>query len=149
MEGRAIKGVNVQNRAGRKAILSRAVIDATGDLNIVAGAQAPFHYHKEGSATLLFELAGVDLQKTYEYYLTHPDEYREDISEAITFSDFIENSSKRGLFQNQHGGGRYISVVRQAIKEGRFAREKGISSFMDAERGHARIRKLLYCSNGQ
>lgn len=68
MDGDTIKGVIVQNKNGREAILARIVIDATGDGDIAARAGAPFFVGRESDgkmqpATLMFKVAGVDVER--------------------------------------------------------------------------------------
>ncbi len=68
MDGDTIKGVIVQNKTGRSAILAKVIIDATGDGDIAALAGAEFHMGREedGSmqpATLMFKVAGVDMER--------------------------------------------------------------------------------------
>lgn len=68
MDGDTIKGVIVQNKNEREAILARIVIDATGDGDIAARAGAPFFVGRESDgkmqpATLMFKVAGVDVER--------------------------------------------------------------------------------------
>ncbi|MGI6182543.1 MAG: FAD-dependent oxidoreductase [Candidatus Fimadaptatus sp.] len=68
MDGDVIKGVIVQNKSGRSAILAKVVIDATGDGDIAALAGAEFYMGREGDAsmqpaTLMFKVAGVDMER--------------------------------------------------------------------------------------
>ena len=45
MEGKKrIKGVIVENKSGRQAILGDIFVDSTGDADVAVGAGAPFHY---------------------------------------------------------------------------------------------------------
>lgn len=68
MEGDTIKGVIVQSKNGREAILAKIVIDATGDGDIAARAGAPYLIGRETDgkmqpATLMFKVAGVDVER--------------------------------------------------------------------------------------
>lgn len=68
MEGDTIKGVIVQNKSGRSAILARVVIDSTGDGDIAALAGVQYHIGRESDgsmqpATLMFKVAGVDMER--------------------------------------------------------------------------------------
>jgi len=68
VEDNAIKGVIVENKSGRSAILAKVVIDCTGDGDIAARAGAPFYKgretdHKMQPLTLMFKVAGVDYEK--------------------------------------------------------------------------------------
>ena len=63
MDGGTIRGVIVESKAGREAILAQRVIDATGDADIAHRAGAPTHKtpveHMQ-AASVMFHLAGVD-----------------------------------------------------------------------------------------
>lgn len=80
MEGSRIKGVIIQNKSGRQAILARAVVDATGDADVAAAAGAEYVKGRESDnkmrpMSVLFRLGGVDLDKVIEYCRSQPKEY--------------------------------------------------------------------------
>ena len=63
MDGDAIKGIIVESKAGREAILAKIVIDATGDADVAYRAGAPTHKNpveEMQAASVLFHIAGVD-----------------------------------------------------------------------------------------
>lgn len=63
MEGDTIKGVIVESKAGREAILAKRVIDATGDADVADRAGAPTlktSLEEMQAASVMFHLAGVD-----------------------------------------------------------------------------------------
>jgi len=62
-----LRGVVIENKAGRQAVLARVVIDATGDGDVAVRAGAPFqqgddHGELQGP-TYIFEMAGVDVDR--------------------------------------------------------------------------------------
>lgn len=68
MDGDVIKGVVLQSKNGREAVLAKIVVDATGDGDIAARAGAPFFKGRETDgkmqpATLMFKVAGVDVER--------------------------------------------------------------------------------------
>lgn len=67
LEGRALRGVVIENKAGRQAILARVVIDATGDGDVAARAGAPYEKGDEQGRlqgpTYIFDMAGVDIER--------------------------------------------------------------------------------------
>ncbi len=67
MEGNMIKGVIMQNKAGRQAIMTGMVIDATGDADIAAFAGAPVREVKK-PMTMMFNMVGVDVKKVMEKF---------------------------------------------------------------------------------
>lgn len=66
VEDGRIRGVICQTKTGRQAILGDIVIDASGDLDVAAGAGAPF---VDGSyiVTTVFRLGGVDTEKAEQF----------------------------------------------------------------------------------
>jgi ribulose 1,5-bisphosphate synthetase/thiazole synthase len=62
VERGAVKGVLVENKAGRQAILATTVVDATGDADVAAFARAPFRVVKK-PITMMFNMAGVDIDR--------------------------------------------------------------------------------------
>jgi hypothetical protein len=66
MEGKTIKGVIVENKSGRQAILGRVVLDSTGDGDVAAWAGAPFEIKermKMQPGTLMFSMDHVNVDK--------------------------------------------------------------------------------------
>ena len=67
VEEDAIRGVIVENKAGREAILARVVIDTTGDGDVSASAKAPYEMAEDPlPITLMFNMADVDTEKSLE-----------------------------------------------------------------------------------
>jgi ribulose 1,5-bisphosphate synthetase/thiazole synthase len=62
VEEGAVKGVLIENKAGRQAIRAKVVVDATGDADVAAFAKAPFRVVKK-PITMMFNMAGVDVDK--------------------------------------------------------------------------------------
>lgn len=63
VEGGRIRGVLVDTKTGRKAVLGRIVIDATGDGDVAANAGLPFDFgrpddHLVQGMTMMFEMRG-------------------------------------------------------------------------------------------
>jgi len=68
VEGGAVTGVIVQNKAGRQAYLAQRVIDCTGDGDVGAGAGCPFEVGRPGDnkcqpVTLMFTIGGCDWER--------------------------------------------------------------------------------------
>ncbi|RJX29874.1 MAG: FAD-dependent oxidoreductase [Desulfarculus sp.] len=61
-EGPAIKGVIMESKAGRQAVLAKMVVDATGDADIAALAGAPVREVKK-PMTMMYNLAEVDVAR--------------------------------------------------------------------------------------
>lgn len=68
MEDNTIKGVILESKSGREAVLAKIVVDATGDGDIAAKAGAPYEKGREKDglmqpATIMFKVAGVDEER--------------------------------------------------------------------------------------
>jgi hypothetical protein len=62
VEDCTIKGVLIENKAGRQAVRARMVVDATGDADVAAFSHAPFRVVKK-PITMMFNMAGVDTER--------------------------------------------------------------------------------------
>lgn len=74
---RAVKGLIVQNKSGRTAILAKQVVDCTGDADVAAQAGAGFDLGRESDGlcqptTLMFRIGGVDWPRMQEYRKSDP-----------------------------------------------------------------------------
>ena len=68
MEGNEVRGVILESKSGREAVLTKIVIDATGDGDIAAKAGVPFRKGRKEDermqpVTLMFKIAGVDFSR--------------------------------------------------------------------------------------
>ena len=65
MEGKTVKGVIVENKSGRGAILADRIVDATGDGDVAALAGAAYEKGENNNGkvlpvTMVFGVSGVD-----------------------------------------------------------------------------------------
>ena len=110
-EGNEVKGVIIESKAGREAILAKCVIDCTGDGDVACRAGVECHKgDAEGGMqppTLMFQMRGVDVQRLRDAITGDPDEYDMDIMPHEHFRE-----------------GKFITVgLRNRIRK---AQEKGI-----------------------
>lgn len=78
VEGGIIKGVIVESKSGREAILAKRVIDATGDADIATRAGAKvFKTPREDmmAASVMFSMTGVDKQRFIQNVKSDPQTY--------------------------------------------------------------------------
>jgi len=82
MDGDTIKGVIFESKEGRKAVMAKIVIDATGDGDIYCQTGTPFFTAPPGSDALVFHTAlvwrmgGVDLELYARWAKDHPEQAR-------------------------------------------------------------------------
>ena len=79
MEGNTIKGVIYESKEGRKAILAKIVIDATGDGDLYSQTGAPFEsmadkVTRANTTALVWRIGGINWDAYYEWQQLHPDE---------------------------------------------------------------------------
>lgn len=91
-EGDTLKGVIIESKKGREAILAKTVVDCTGDGDVAYRAGVQMNYgNDDGIAqppTLMFSMRGVDSRKLRDAVADHPEIY--DI-------DFIPNEFFRAM----------------------------------------------------
>jgi len=73
LEGDTIKGVIVESKSGREAILAKIVIDSSGDGDIAARSGVPFRKGREGDGkmqpmTIMFKVANVDMEQAHFFW---------------------------------------------------------------------------------
>ncbi|MDH7571783.1 MAG: FAD-dependent oxidoreductase, partial [Armatimonadota bacterium] len=76
MEGRVLRGVVVESKSGREAILSKVVVDATGDADVAALAGAPVRVtgaEWRAPHSYCFRVGNVDVDRFVGYFAAHPD----------------------------------------------------------------------------
>ena len=76
VEDGRMRGVIVETKSGRQALLGTVVIDATGDLDVASRAGAPCA-HGSYIVTTVFRLGGVDTEAALRFEHEHPAEFTE------------------------------------------------------------------------
>jgi FAD dependent oxidoreductase len=79
----ALRGIVVENKSGRQAVLSRVTVDASGDADVSARAGAPYVKGRERDGkmrpmTLIFRMGGVDVGRLVEYVRAHAEDFSPD-----------------------------------------------------------------------
>ena len=78
MEQGVLRGVIIESKAGREAILAKRIIDATGDADIAARAGAPTHKLPKSemmSASVMFSMSGVNKRRFIDSVKADPQTY--------------------------------------------------------------------------
>ena len=126
-----LKGVIIESKGGRQAILAKVLVDATGDADLAACAGAPYRDTPPDSGSLLFQMRNVDLDRTVAYFEEHPEEWPHYCERVTPLEDFLANWRERGMFLLPHGGGRRMRLVQEAIDRGDYIRDKGLCRDLD------------------
>ena len=106
MEGNSVKGVIVESKAGRQALLGKVVIDCTGDGDLLPGTGTEtVDYMVPGSRIAQFGfvywICNVDLEKYDDFVNTQPEKYKEITREITKLGGSAFFS--RGLLVHQEG----------------------------------------------
>lgn len=89
MDGDELKGVIIESKAGREAILAKTIIDCSGDADVAYRAGVPCEYGNDQGGvqppTLMFCLGGVDTEKLRTSVAQEPRTYLTDFIPAEYF----------------------------------------------------------------
>ena len=130
-EGRVLKGVVIESKSGRQAALAKVFVNATGDADLAAWVGAPCRNTPPDSGSLLFQMRGVDLDKTVAYFEEHPEEWQQYSDRVTPVEDFITNWRERGMFHLPHWGAQKMTIVKEAIAKGEYARDVRLCKHLD------------------
>jgi ribulose 1,5-bisphosphate synthetase/thiazole synthase len=88
MERNAIKGIIIESKSGREAILAKIVIDATGDADVAAFAGAEFTIGKL-PVTLMNRVGGVDIERAMKWQQENPEMYNRFLEQLYKIGAFL------------------------------------------------------------
>lgn len=108
-----VRGVLVENKSGRQAILAKVTIDATADADVAARAGAAFQQGRESDgamrpATVMGRFANVDLVRLARWVAEHPEDFAADPNRRVLdlgsglvridgFYSIVDEARLRGL----------------------------------------------------
>ena len=122
-ESDAVKGIVIESKAGREAILAKTVIDCTGDGDVAFRAGVECHKgDAEGGMqppTLMFSMKGVEVQRLRDAIVDHPEIYDMDVMppEQFRTGKFITVGLRTQIRQAQ-AAGFHIPVARTILITG-------------------------------
>jgi len=124
MEGDELKGVIVESKAGREAILAKVIIDCSGDADVAYRSGVPCEYGNEQGGvqppTLMFCLGGVDTEKLRLSVAQEPRTY---LTDFIPAEYFGQNNQfvlvgMRNLVQKAQADGLTLTTERTILITG-------------------------------
>jgi len=124
MEGDELKGVIVESKAGREAILAKVIIDCSGDADVAYRAGVPCEYGNDHGGvqppTLMFCLGGVDTEKLRLSVAQEPRTY---LTDFIPAEYFGQNNQfvlvgMRNLVQKAQADGLTLTTERTILITG-------------------------------
>lgn len=123
VENGSIKGVIIESKAGREAILAKTVIDCTGDGDVAFRAGVECNKGDEDGGmqppTLMYSMRGVDIQRLRDAICNHPDKFDMDVMPPEQFREghFI-TVGLRGCIQEAQKLGIDVPVARTILITG-------------------------------
>jgi ribulose 1,5-bisphosphate synthetase/thiazole synthase len=150
MDGTTLRGLVVESKSGRQAILAKVVVDATGDSDVAARAGAPL-FEKAASPkhSFCFRLGRVDLDRFVQYLIDHPGAYPEFMDVDWTFEEALTQYRDTGTLLYPHGGAMQMDVFKQARANGTFPEKIGMHDTLDACQMHgSRERGFMHIVTG-
>jgi hypothetical protein len=124
MDGDQLKGVIVESKAGREAILAKVIIDCSGDADVAYRAGVPCEYGNDHGGvqppTLMFCLGGVDTEKLRLSVAQEPRTY---LTDFIPAEYFGQNNQfvlvgMRNLVQKAQADGLTLATERTILITG-------------------------------
>jgi ribulose 1,5-bisphosphate synthetase/thiazole synthase len=79
-DGNALKGIIIESKSGRQAILAKRTVDATGDADIAALCGVPIRKTPKEemlAVTVMFSCSGVDRARFLDYVKANPKKYKD------------------------------------------------------------------------
>jgi hypothetical protein len=112
-----IRGVVIDNKSGRQAIIAKVVIDATGDGDVAARAGLPFIKGREEDGamrptTVMGRIGNINLPKFRDYIDSHPEDFSQDDGRRVVdiesgivridgFLSVVEEAKRRGVIERE------------------------------------------------
>ena len=119
MEGHHVKGCFFESKTGRRAVLAKNTVDATGDLDLAIQTPADVVSHR-GNCSLLFKICGVDLDAFVEWLRKDPDGFPNGMDWTKDVETLARNYYDRGIFFFPHYGGKEWAFLKEAVEKGEF-----------------------------
>jgi hypothetical protein len=138
LEGDGLRGVIVESKSGREAILARVTVDATGDADVAARAGAPLHsMASRARHSFCFRLGNVDVDRFVQYFVDHPGQYPDYMDVDWTFDEALAQYRATGTLLFPHGGAMQMDIFQQARSAGEYPTTIGVHDTLDACQMHA------------
>ena len=138
VESGRLRGLMLETKSGREAVLAAAVVDATGDADVAAHSRTPVKQlpPERNLHSLCFRLGNVDTDAFVGYFRDHPGEYPEHMDVDWTLGEALAQYEDCGTLLFPHGGGVQMAAFKQAKANGDLADHIGMHDSTDACQMH-------------
>ncbi|NOH61061.1 FAD-dependent oxidoreductase [Vibrio sp. RE88] len=139
MDGDAFKGVVIESNAGQSIILSKMIVDASGDAAVIARAGMDYYFGDNGriqNPTMFFRIAGVNMDTYLSYYGNDticPPKVTENILAANESGEYRLPRHKIWIFPTTRPGELMVNATRLAGQDGRMLNVIDPKDFTEAE----------------
>ena len=138
IDGDAVRGVIVESKSGREAILAQVVVDATGDADVAHRAGVPLRSKSPRARhSFCFRMGRVDVDRFVRYFVDHPDQYPPHMDVDWTFEEALAQYRDTGTFLFPHGGAIQMDIFKEAGKRGTYPEQVGMHDTLNACQMHA------------
>ena len=134
--GNTVRGVAAANRSGLREYTAGCVVDATGDADVAVRAGIPLHT-APNEHSILFRIGNVDTDAMMDYFRANPDQYITGFDISMTFDEFISFYEDTGIAFFNHGCGRKMKIIQDAVARGDIPEPYGPFKRMYAFQMHA------------
>ena len=142
VENDVLRGVIIDSKSGREAVLAKVTVDASGDADVAALAGAPHHkMGRKGKHSYVFRVGNVDVDRFVQYFADHPDQYPDYMDVDWTVDEAIAQYRDTGTFLFPHGGGYQMALFQEAMASGELPDAVSLHDTIPACQMHA-IRDL-------
>lgn len=154
LEGDAFKGVIIESNAGQSIILSKMIIDASGDAAVIARAGMDYYFGDNGriqNPTMFFRIAGVDMEKYLTYYGNDticPPKVTENLIAANKNNEYHLPRNKIWMFPTTRPNELMVNATRLTAKDGHILNVIDPKDFTEAEiAGRRQVREYAHFLN--
>ena len=115
MDDNVLKGVFIESKSGREAILAKRVIDATGDSDIANLANVPLNKVNEETGvkhSFVFRIGNVDVDRFVKYFADNPSQYPSGMDIDWDIREAYRHYEQTGSFLFPHGGGMQMDIIK-------------------------------------
>ncbi len=137
VEDNVLRGIIVETKSGRQAILAHTIVDATGDADIAAAAGVPIRTFEKGSHSLCFRMGNVNIDTYVNQFRENPDHYPKNHDVEWTVEEAIAQYDDCGTFLFPHHGGTEYPPLQKAREAGALPPQVGIQDSTDTSQMHA------------
>lgn len=134
MDGNLVRGVIVEDKLGREAILAKVVVDATADGDILAAAGAPHKIREKALHTLCFRMGNVDVDAFVDHFRQYPEQYPPYQDVEWSVEECLAQYDDCGTFLFPHGKTEQVDIFRKAILDGAIPERIGITDCIQTHR---------------